>query len=219
MYREPYTYKKSNITKTGVSFAGISEATYKSFHEKFQKGFTRPIEFENFMSYSLYPKVFEEAHEKYKKYGSLCSLPTKNFFFGMEPREEIMVEIEPGKQILIKCLAVSSANEDGYRTVFFKVNGENKYVDVKDQSLNVSKEENIKADPESDDEIGAPLQGLLYKLLVKKGQEVQENDSLFVIEAMKMETTVVAPKVGRVDSISLKEGAMVVQDDLILTLV
>ena len=211
--KEPFTDRPNAHLKPIV----FDEA-YNAFHKKFQKGFTRPIEFEDFLSYSLYPKVFEAAHEKYKLYGSLSGLPTKNFFYGMEPREEIMIEIEPGKKVLIKCLAVGSANDEGFRTVFFKVNGENRYVEVKDKYLNVQKKENTKANSEDENEIGAPLQGLLYKLLVKKGQEVQENEPLFIIEAMKMESTVVSSKKGKIDSIVLLEGTMVMQDDLILKL-
>ncbi|MCF6279071.1 MAG: pyruvate carboxylase [Flavobacteriaceae bacterium] len=194
------------------------DVAYKIFEKKFQKGFTRPIEFEDFLSYSLYPKVFEQAHKIYKEYGNLATIPTKNFFYGMDIREEILVEIQPGKTVLVKLLSVGSANEEGIKTVFFKVNGENRSVDVKDKSLKIEKIENTKVDADNDNEIGAPLQGLLYKLLVKKGDKIKENDPLFVIEAMKMETTVTATKSGKVKSVSLTGGKMVMQDDLILTL-
>lgn len=194
------------------------DTAYTSFQKKFQKGFTRAIEFEDFLSYSLYPKVFEQAHEIYKKYGNLATIPTKNFFYGMDIREEIMVEIQPGKTVLVQLLSVSSANEEGIRIVFFKVNGENRSVEIKDTSLDIVKVENIKADADSENEIGAPLQGMLYKVLVKKGQEIKENDALFIIEAMKMETTVTATKNGKIKTINLNEGEMVMQDDLVLNL-
>ncbi len=194
------------------------EKEYASFQKKFQKGFSRTIEIEDFLSFSLYPKVFEQAHETYKSYGNLASIPTKNFFYGMDIREEIMVEIQPGKTVLVKLLSVGSANNEGFRTVFFKVNGENRFVDVKDKSLNIKKIENTKADLENQNEIGAPLQGMLYKILVKKGQKVKENDPLFIIEAMKMETTVTASKNGKISSITLEEGKMVMQDDLVITI-
>ncbi|NNC70444.1 MAG: pyruvate carboxylase, partial [Flavobacteriaceae bacterium] len=149
---------------------------YEAFEKKFQKGFTRPIEFEDFLSYSLYPKVFEQAHEFYKQYANVTSIPTKNFFYGMEPREEIMVELEPGKTVLVQLLSIGEANDEGIRIVFFKVNGENRYVEIKDKSLDIQKVENAKVDAENENEVGAPLQGLLYKTLVKKGQKVKEND-------------------------------------------
>ena len=191
---------------------------YAAFKKKFQKGFTRAIEIEDFLSYTLYPKVFEKAHENYKNYGNLALIPTKNFFYGMKLREETLIELEPGKTIIVKLLSVGIPNDDGVRIVFFKVNGENRFVEILDTSLNITKKENAKIDPENSNEIGAPLQGSLYKVLVKKGQEVKENDPLFVIEAMKMETTVTAFKKGKVKLITLDEGSMVKQDDLILTI-
>ncbi len=191
---------------------------YQGFQKKFQKGFTRAIEFEDFLSYSLYPRVFEQAHEQYKKYGNLAILPTKNFFYGMKLREEALIELEPGKTIVVKLLSVGSPNEEGIRLVFFKVNGENRYVEVKDNALDITKVEFVKADTEDVNQVGAPLQGSLYKVLVKKGQKIKENDPLFIIEAMKMETTVTAVKAGKVKSVTLNAGVMVMQDDLILTL-
>ncbi|OUR95592.1 pyruvate carboxylase [Flavobacteriales bacterium 34_180_T64] len=191
---------------------------YEAFKKRFQKGFTRAIEFEDFLSYTLYPKVFEQAHENYKLYGNLALIPTKNFFYGMTIGEEILVELEPGKTIIVKLLSVGIPNDDGKRTIFFKVNGENRFVEILDKSLNIIKVENTKTDSNDANQIGAPLQGSLYKILVKKGEDVKENDPLFIIEAMKMETTVAAFKSGKIKSISLKEGSMVKQNDLIVTM-
>ena len=125
------------------------------------------------LSFSLYPRVFEQAHEKYKRYGNTAILPTKNFFYGMKLQEEAIIELEPGKTIIVKLLSVSVPNDEGKRTVFFKVNGENRFVEIKDQSIKIHKEENVKANLDDSAEFGAPLQGLLYKVLVKKGQEIK----------------------------------------------
>lgn len=194
------------------------DAEYKVFSKKFQQGFTRPIEFEDFLSYSLYPRVFEQAHEKYKMYGNLAILASENFFYGMKLQEEAIVELEPGKSIIVKLLSVGIPNEDGVRIVFFSVNGENRFVEIKDKSIKVEKEVHVKIDPQNTAQYGAPLQGSLYKILVKKGQEIKKNDHLFIIEAMKMESTITAIKSGKVKSISLKPGTMVMKDDLIITL-
>ncbi len=194
------------------------DAEFKVFSKKFQEGFTRPIEFEDFLSYSLYPRVFEDAHEKYKLYGNVAILDTQNFFYGMKPQEEAIIELEPGKSIIVKLLSIGIPNEDGVRIVFFSVNGENRFIEIKDKSIKVEKEIHAKIDPQDTAQYGAPLQGSLYKILVKKGQEIKKNDHLFIIEAMKMETTITANKAGKVKSISLKPGTMVMKDDLILTL-
>ena len=83
-------------------------------------------------------------------------------------------------------------------------------------TLAVDKKENAKVDPDNKDHIGAPLQRLLSKVLVKKGQKVKNNEPLFLIEAMKMETTVTAHKPGKIARITLKDGDMVQANDLIL---
>lgn len=209
---KPYT-DRPNEHLEPINF----ETEYTEFKKKFQKGFTRSIEFEDFLSYSLYPRVFEQAHEKYKRYGNTAILPTKNFFYGMKLREEAIIELEPGKTIIVKLLSVSVPNDEGERTVFFKVNGENRFVEIKDQSIKIQKEENVKANLDDSAEFGAPLQGLLYKVLVKKGQEIKVNDPLFIIEAMKMESTVTSHIPGKIKSITLKPGEMVLKDDLIMT--
>ncbi len=194
------------------------DTAFERFRKKYQRGSSRVIEFEDFLSFSLYPRVFEQNHEKFKKYGNLSVLPTKNFFYGLNRQEEALIGLEPGKTIVVKLLSVSTANDEGIRLVFFKVNGENRYVEVKDTSLDIQKVEHVKASTEDASQVGAPLQGLLYKVLVKKGDTIKENDPLFIIEAMKMETTVTAIKSGKIKAVTLTEGAMVMQDDLILTI-
>lgn len=210
---EPYT-ERPNAHLEPIDF----DTEFTAFKKKFQKGFSRSLEFEDFLSYSLYPRVFEDAHEKYKLYGNTSILPTVNFFYGMKPQEETTIELEPGKSILVKLLSVSIPNEDGVRIVFFSVNGENRFVEVKDTSIKVEKAVNIKADPQNQDQYAAPLQGNLYKVLVKKGQKIEKNEHLFIIEAMKMETTITSNKAGVVKSIALAPGTMVMKGDLVLTL-
>lgn len=209
----PYT-ERPNAHLEPIDF----DTDFEVFRKKYQKGFSRPIEFEDFLSHILYPRVFDDAHEKYKLYGNTAILTTENFFYGMKLQEEATIELEPGKSILVKLLSVGVPNEDGIRIVFFSVNGENRFVEIKDKSIEVKKEVHVKAEENNPNQYGAPLQGSLYKILVKKGQEVQKNDPLFIIEAMKMETTITSNKTGKVKSITLKPGTMVMKDDLILTL-
>ncbi len=194
------------------------DSEFKAFSKTFQQGFTRRIEFEDFLSYSLYPRVFEDAHERYKKYGNVAILSTVNFFYGMKLREEAIIELEPGKSIIVKLLSIGIPNEDGVRIVFFSVNGENRFVEIKDKSIKIEKEAHLKIDPKNTNQYGAPLQGSLYKILVKEGDTIKKNDHLFIIEAMKMETTITANKAGKIQSVSLKPGTMVMKDDLIVTL-
>lgn len=210
---KPYT-NRPNAHLQPVDF----EKEFKAFDEKYSPGFTRALEEEDFLSYVLYPKVFETALDGFKKYGDVSKIPTKNYFYGMDLHEEIMVNIAPGKTILIKLLSVGIPNYEGYRTIFFKVNGQNRSTQILDQSLNIQVKENKKADANNPNEVAAPLPGKLVQLNIAVGDEVKKNDPLFVVEAMKMENTVLALNSGKVKSIILGEGEMVSQDDLVLIL-
>ena len=194
------------------------EADYTAFIERFQKGFSRKLEMEDFLSFSLYPKVFEDAYNTFKKYDNVSVIPTVNFFYGMKIHEETLIEIAPGKTIIVKLLSLGNPTSEGYRTVFFKVNGQTRFIEVLDKSLNIVVEVNTKADLADVFQIGAPLQGMLSKILVKKGDTISKNSPLFVIEAMKMVTNVSSPFDGKISSIEIKAGAMVKQDDLIIVL-
>jgi len=194
------------------------DAEYEEFLKKFQPKFDRELHFTDFLSHKLYPVVYEAAWNKHLEYGDISRIPTRNFFFGMKLNEETIIEIAPGKSIIVKLLSVGPPNEEGIRTVFFKINGQTRNIDVEDRSLEVEKVENTKVEPGNEKHIGAPLQGLLSKVLVKKDQKVKKNEPLFVIEAMKMETTITSPQVVKIKAVNLKEGTMVNTDDLVITL-
>lgn len=194
------------------------ENEFEVFIQKFQKGFSRELVFTDFLSWKLYPKVWEDAHTMHLEYDDVSKIPTDVFFYGMRPHEETVFEIAPGKAIIVKLLSVGSPKEDGMRTVFFKVNGQTRNIEITDNTLKVEKIENKKVDKEVSGQIGAPLQGLLSKILVTVGQKVAKNEPLFVIEAMKMESNVGAVQDGIIKSIHLSEGTMVHGDDLVITM-
>jgi pyruvate carboxylase len=156
--------------------------------------------------------------EKLKLYGNISKIPSLNFFYGMKEGDEVLVDVAPGKTIIVSLLSVGPANDEGMRTVFFRVNGQTRNVSVSDKSLGIQKIENRVIDPENPNQIGSPLQGMLSKIFVKKGQKVKKNDPLFIIEAMKMETTITATFDAVVDAIILPEGSLVNADDLVLEL-
>jgi pyruvate carboxylase len=210
---KPYT-NRPNAHLEPIDF----DKEYADFRKIFENDLGRAIDFTDFLSYKLYPKVFLDAFNKHLKYDSLINLPTKNFFYGMERGEEIIIELEKGKTLLITLESVGKPNKNGMVTVYFKVNGQGRSVQVKDESIKVDKIENIKADKNNSNEIGAPLQGMLSTILVGKGEKVTKNQPLFIIEAMKMETTITAIEDSTIKHINLKAGIMVNSDDLILTL-
>lgn len=179
----------------------------------FQKEFPR-TDFEDFLSYKLYPKVFKEYYEHIDTYDQVTKLPTTAFFYGMQIGEEIMVQIGPGKTIIIELVGMTEPDEHGMRAVAFRLNGQIRRIAIRDKSIAVQKIVNRKAD--GDKEVGSPLQGKIAEVKVKEGDTISADDVLFVIEAMKMETTVSSPVDGKVKKIHLKSGELVEQDDLII---
>ncbi|MCI5084198.1 MAG: pyruvate carboxylase [Saprospiraceae bacterium] len=183
---------------------------------EFQAQFGDQLKLRDFLSYKLYPKVYEEYKANREKYGIVRVLPTTAFFFGLKPNEEIIVSLDPGKNILIKYLNMTEADEFGRRLVFFHLNGQMRSIPVQDRSIKSEKAVHRKAS--GDLEIGAPLQGSVSKILVSEGQEVDVNTPLFIIEAMKMESTITATVAGTVKRIHLTEKTLVEQDDLVIEL-
>ncbi|HNR19102.1 MAG TPA: pyruvate carboxylase [Bacteroidia bacterium] len=199
---------------TDLPNAHIKPIDFDTEFEAFKNKFDDRLTFLDFLSYKFYPKVFEDYYKNRQQYGDLMSLPTIPFFYGMKNNEEIIVDIGKGKTILIRLLYVGDADENGMRTVYFRLNGQTRTVDVLDKSQKSKKQSHIKASAEN--HIGAPLQGMLSKIFVKEGDTVKRNTPLFVIEAMKMETTITAPKDMTVKKIYLTEKTLVESDDLVV---
>ncbi|WP_026999411.1 pyruvate carboxylase [Eisenibacter elegans] len=184
----------------------------------FRQQFGEEMTMEDFLSYSLYPKVFEDFYKFREEYGYVNFIPTPAFFYGLKPNEEILIRLDEGKTLIIKLLYIQEADENGMCVVTFEVNGQARRTLVRDRSAAITKQVNQKADKGNAKHIGAPLQGKLSEVLVKVGDEVKENTPLFLIEAMKMESTITASQPGKVAQIVLSVGAMVGQDDLVLVM-
>ena len=186
----------------------------KEFDE-FQKKFDNYQSFLDFLSYQFYPKVFEEYYRFKLKHGDVSMVPTPAFFYGMKPNEEILVNIGEGKTLLIRLLYVGNyIDDEGKRSVYFRLNGQTRQIEVTDAKASVKKAQHVKAAGEK--QIGAPLQGRLSKVFVKPDEEAKKNSPLFTIEAMKMETTITANNDLVVSSVFLSEGTMVEADDLVI---
>jgi oxaloacetate decarboxylase alpha subunit len=70
----------------------------------------------------------------------------------------------------------------------------------------------------SGEPVPAPLAGNIFKILVSPGQQVEEGETIFILEAMKMETEVSAPKSGVIGNIQVKEGDSVQVGQTLVTL-
>ncbi len=185
---------------------------------EFQERFDADRTLLDFMSFKLYPKVYEDFYNHRKVYGDMSALPTPAFFYGMQYGEEILVNIAEGKVIMIKLLFISEPDANGFRNVSFELNGQTRRVRINDTGVQSKVVTNRKVEKTNDREIGAPLQGKLAQVTAEAGQEVEEGTPLFVIEAMKMETTISASRAGTVKQVLLNAGDMVEQDDLVVEL-
>jgi pyruvate carboxylase len=194
--------------------AHLEPINFQKEYAAFHKEFDEYCDELDFLSYKLYPKVFTDFYRQWQEYGEVWRLPTRAFLFGLKNNEEIFVEIGKGKAIIIKKLYTSSPDENGMCNVYFEMNGQARVIQVKDKAAKSIKSLNAKIEGPND--IGAPLQGRIAEIMVKVGDKVKDNQPLFSIEAMKMETTISASKVGKVTRIHLKAGQMVSQDDLVL---
>lgn len=196
--------------------AHLAPIDFEKEFKAFQLEFSEFCDELDFISYKLYPKVFRDFYEHHEKFNAVQHLPTLPFFYGLKQNEETIVEIANGKSILIRYIGSSVADEDGMRNVTFEMNGQTRSVKIKDQTIKTEKVLHQKASGEQ--QIGAPLQGSLSQILVKEGDKVTPNTPLFIIEAMKMESTITAPIAGVVKKIHLTQKTMVKQDDLIIEL-
>ncbi len=167
------------------------------------------------VSHLLYPQVYEEFSKHQQKYTDTSVLPTPAFLYGLEPNEEIAVDIETGKRLIIKFLAVGQPHPDGTRTVFFELNGQPREVEVVDQSLDNVAASAIKADPADPTHVAASMPGMVIGVAVKVGAKVAKGDKLVSLEAMKMETTINAPKSGTIKTIHAPPGTQVESGDLL----
>ena len=198
--------------------ANLPPADLEAAREKATAFLGSPATMRDALSYVLYPRVFPDLAAHKRTYSDTSISPTSLFFFGPEPGEEVKVEIEEGKTLIVKLLAVGEPHTDGKRTVFFELNGQPREIEVVDRSLASSVRETPKADPTDPDQIGAPLPGLVVGVAVAQGDPVRKGQKLLSIEAMKMETTIYAERGGRVAEVIATVGLQVKAGDLLLKL-
>jgi len=170
------------------------------------------------VSHLMYPHVFEQFAQHQRQYADVSVLPTPVFLYGMVPQEEVAVDIEPGKTLIIKFLTVSDPHADGTRTVFFELNGQPREVTVHDRSLTPTEAAPPKADPKNAKQIGASMPGMVVMVAVQAGDRVAQGQKLLALEAMKMETTIAAESDGAVAAVHVTTGTQVEAGDLLISL-
>ncbi len=203
---------------SGRAAEGLPTADFNQATEKVRGMIHREPTKRDALSYLLYPKVYQEFTEHARNYSDTSVLPTPVFFYGQEIGEEISVDIEKGKTLIIKFLTVSEPHADGTRTVFFELNGQPRDVSIVDHSLQPTTPKVPQADPANPKEIGAAMPGMVVTIAVKAGDKVTKGQKLFTVEAMKMETSISSEVEGRVADVLVKAGSRVEAGDLLLRL-
>ena len=176
----------------------------------------RRISDQELASYLMYPQVFIDYSAHRRKFGNVSHLPPLAFFYGMGTGDEIAVEIERGKTLIIRFLALGEVDENGVRTVFFELNGQPRSMRVTDFSAENQHPANRLADDGNPNHVAAPMPGVISTIVTKVGQKVKRGDTLLAIEAMKMETAVTANKDGVIAEIVTTIGEPVNAKDLLL---
>jgi pyruvate carboxylase len=218
---EAITAKALKGEKPGTQRPGalLAPADLDADRETLEAELERPVSDAEFASWLMYPKVFTDFARASEEYGPVSCLPTPNFFYGMEQEEEILVEIERGKTLVVRCLAFGETDEDGMVTVFFELNGQPRRVKVPDRAHGAGGSKvKRKATPGEATHIGAPMPGIVSTIAVAAGQKIKAGDVLLSIEAMKMESALHAERDGTIAEVLVQTGEQIDAKDLLIVL-
>ncbi|QDQ01575.1 pyruvate carboxylase [Lysinibacillus fusiformis] len=205
--REAITVRPGELLAP-VDFAQLGAVLEDKLH--------RPVTQQDILAYALYPKVFEEYAKTVESFGNVSVLDTPTFLYGLKLGEEIEVEIEKGKTLIVKLVSIGEPQHDGTRVMYFELNGQSRELVIQDMTVEVDGSISLKADPSNPNQIGATMPGTVLKVVVSKGSPVKRGDHLLITEAMKMETTVQAPKDGVVKEVYATAGDAISTGDLLI---
>jgi pyruvate carboxylase len=195
----------------------LKPADLKASRKEIEEKLDRKLDEFEFASWLMYPKVFSDFCGVQDIYGPVSVLPTPVYFYGMKPQDEILVDIEKGKTLVIRCFAIGEVDDKGMVTVFFELNGQPRRIKVPDRVHGASASKaRRKAEPGNELHVGAPMPGVVSTLAIAAGQAVKAGDVLLSIEAMKMETALHAERDGTIAEVLVKAGDQIDAKDLLV---
>ena len=174
------------------------------------------LDMRSLISYAMYPKVYEDYLKHRKDYGYIMRMGSHVFFNGMALGETNKITIEEGKTLVIKYLGLGDSYDDGTREVRFEMNGSRREIRVRDPKVSSVVAQITMADQQDKSQIGASIPGMVSKVSVKVGDAVKENQVVAVVEAMKMETSVVAGMDGIIKEVLVEQGKVVKAGELMI---
>ena len=206
--------EKPNTERPGKHMPPVDLEKTRATVSKDLMGFA--VDDEDLNGYLMYPKVFLDYMGRHRVYGPVRTLPTKIFFYGMEPGEEFSAEIDPGKTLEIRLQAVGETGEDGDVKVFFELNGQPRVIRVPNRLVKAQTRQRPKAAEGNPSHIGAPMPGSIASVVVSVGQKVNAGDLMLTIEAMKMETGIHADRAAVVKAVHVQTGSQIDAKDLLI---
>ncbi len=171
----------------------------------------------NLASYLMYPKVFKDFQAHRRQFGDVAVLPTQTFFYGMREREEVAIDIDPGKTLVLRLQGLAPAEEEGVVKVFFELNGQARTMRI-DKAGAAKAARRPVAESGNSCHVPAPMPGMVVTVAAKPGQPVKAGDPLLSIEAMKMETQLRADRDGVIKTVHVKPGDIIAAHDLLVEL-
>jgi pyruvate carboxylase len=202
----------------GRPSANLEAVKWEEEQDALEKKLGHSVRRDSLLSYLLYPEVFAKYDKFRQTYSDVSVLPTPAFFYGLKSGEEITVEIESGKSLIIKFLTISEAHPDGTRTLFFELNGQPREVNVRDRALRVVERAHPKADPSDPGHVAAPTAGVISSIAAQANHPVERGAKLLTLEAMKMQSNIYAPISGRIVKILVTSGQHVEAKDLLVAI-
>jgi pyruvate carboxylase len=178
----------------------------------------RALSEDEFASYLMYPKVFVGFAKAQERYGPVTALPTPVYLYGMQPGDEIVVEIEQGKILVISLTAIGDADQEGKVQLFFELNGQPRIITVDDRKASSTRTVRRMADPANQMHLASPMPGLIASIAVTQGQAVKAGELLMTVEAMKMETAITAPRDVVIGELVVHVGQTIDAKDLLVVL-
>ncbi|PBC10768.1 pyruvate carboxylase [Mesorhizobium sp. WSM3859] len=195
----------------------LKPADLKASRKDIETKLERKLSEYEFASWLMYPKVFTDFAAAQETYGPVSVLPTPTYFYGMKSEDEIFLDIEKGKTLVVRCQAFGDVDDKGMVTVFFELNGQPRRIKVPDRAHGASAAKaRRKAEPGNEGHVGAPMPGVVSALAVAPGQAVKSGDVLLSIEAMKMETALHAERDGEIAEVLVKAGDQIDAKDLLI---
>ena len=208
--------EKASVTRPGLGMAPVDLEAMRAKLSGELNGMV--IDDEDLNGYLMYPKVFLDYMGRHKAYGPVRALPTRTFFYGMQPGDEITVEIGAGQALEVRLQAVGETTDEGEVKVFFELNGQPRVIRVPNRAIKAKTAAKPKAMEGNPAHIGAPMPGSIASVAVVAGQRVNAGDLLLTIEAMKMETGIHADRAAVVKALHVHPGSQIDAKDLLVEL-